>query len=146
MSSDNAATVEHPAPHRFRIGGVRLTAGLFGAPLAWMAQMSSSEPLAAYACYPHQRPLTAPLWSGLSPTLATISLCAFIAGMTCFILTIASWKAVERETGRDAHHTIDIGEGRTKFLVALGLMSGTLFNVAIVFTACAYLLVSPCGG
>ncbi|MDE2366733.1 MAG: hypothetical protein KGM95_07360, partial [Betaproteobacteria bacterium] len=49
----------HPSS---RHPAARTLVGLFGAPAAWVIQVSLSEPLAAYACYPHQAPLSAPLW------------------------------------------------------------------------------------
>ncbi|MDE2367322.1 MAG: hypothetical protein KGM95_10365, partial [Betaproteobacteria bacterium] len=37
-----------------------------------------------------------------------------------------------------------VDEGQTRFLAMLGMMSSSLFIVAIIFTCCAVLLVSPC--
>ena len=53
---------------------IRTLIALFGAPIAWVIQMSLSEPIAAYACYPHQAPLPAPLWVELSVILGAIGL------------------------------------------------------------------------
>lgn len=115
---------------------------LFGAPSAWFVQMSVSEPLAAYACYPHQVPLSAPLWINFSAILIAISLICLASGL---ISGYVAWRVLEKFTQSDFNERInEINEGQTKFLAMLGVMSSVIFIVAILFTACAVLLVSPC--
>jgi hypothetical protein len=135
--------ITHPAPHRFQVGRLRTFAGLFGAPFAWLAQMSLSLMLAAYACYPHQAPLTEPQWPDLSLTIAIISLICFLAAAASGIIAWTSWRRVRQEkfhTGK----TADVGEGRTRFLAMLALLTSLLFVIAILFSACAFIFVLPC--
>ncbi|SFQ00173.1 hypothetical protein SAMN05216419_104412 [Nitrosomonas cryotolerans] len=114
---------------------------LFGAPSAWFIQVSLSEPLAAYACYPHQVPLSAPLWVNLSAILIAISLICLAGGL---ISGHVAWNAWGKFTQFDANKEVKNDEGQTKFLAMLGVMSSFIFIVAILFTTCAVLLVSPC--
>lgn len=130
---------------------VRTLIALFGAPIAWVIQMSLSEPIAAYACYPHQVPLPAPLWVELPLILAMISLVCLAAGLLSGYIAWAFW----RQTG-DTNDTgaavggINHGQGavvdggQNRFLAVIGLMSSSLFIIAIIFTCCAIFLVPPC--
>lgn len=137
-SNGNQISYHHPMS--------RIWLGIFGAPLAWIIQMSLSEPIAAYACYPHQVPLAAPLWAELPLILAAISSACLAAGLFSGYIAWGSWQRIGyslagalKET-----HIIEVDEGQTRFLAMVGIMSSFLFIVAILFTGCAVLLVSPC--
>ena len=138
----------HPAPGRHSIPGWRLLASLFGAALVWLAQMSLSEPLAAQACYPHSVPLPAPLWPHLQWLLAGVTLAAVAGGIACAWLAVSSWNRVradpaEQDAGAGGE-TGETGDGRTRFLGFMGVMSSALFVAAILITGLAVLIVSPC--
>ena len=49
-----------------------------------------------------------------------------------------------RERGKFEIGPVDVGEGRTRFLVALAAMSSLLFLISIAFTSLAFMLVPPC--
>jgi len=122
---------------------LRTIVSLFGAPAAWVAQMSLSEPLAAYGCYPHEAPLPTPLWASLPAILITISLACLAAGLVSGYIARGLWK--QASTG----HAIAAGSGsfdggQGRFLGILGLLSSFVFIIAILFTSCAVILVSPC--
>jgi hypothetical protein len=123
---------------RRRVGPLRLLVALYGAPLAWVAQMSLSEPLAAQACYPGGRPLSSPAWPPLQTTLALISGACLVAALASALVAWSVWRAVRDE--RVA------GDGRPRFLAVLGLMSAGLFVAAVLFTALAVVLIAPCAG
>jgi hypothetical protein len=136
--------VKHPAPERRKVGWLRQLIGLFGAPTAWALQMSLSEILSSHACYPHQAPLDSPILSWLHPALSAVSLACFAAAFFSGYTAWRSWRRSHLEAKGEKTHTIDIGEGRTRFLALLGAYSSGLFLIAIFFTAFAVLLVSPC--
>jgi uncharacterized iron-regulated membrane protein len=120
-----------------RVSALRLLAALFGAPAAWIAQLSLSEPLAAQACYPYQMPLPEPVWQGLPATLALISgACLAMALLSSFM----AWTLC-RQTRAPL---LEERDDRTRFLAKLSAMSSFIFTMAVLFTACAVLLVSPC--
>lgn len=121
---------------------LRLIAGICVAPLAWSAQMLISEPLVAQLCILATGPRTTPLWSGLIPALAVLSLACLAAAMG------GAWAAwsVWRDSRDPAGHAtaIDRGTDPVGFLALLGMMGSALFLGAIVFTSLALLLVAPC--
>ncbi|MEO8767639.1 MAG: hypothetical protein ABI363_04785 [Nitrosospira sp.] len=137
---------EHRAPRRSSVSTYRTLLALFGAPAAWVSQMSLSEPLAAYACYPHQVPLSAPLWADLSVILAMISLVCLAAGLFSGYVAWDLWRRARQrpELAGTGGQAFEVDEGQTRYLAMLGTMSSFLFIVAILFTACAVLLVPPC--
>ena len=166
-------SLEPPAPRRGQVSTIRIAVGLFGAPAAWLAQFSLSEPLAAHACYPYQEPLSAPIWQGFPVILAAISIACFAAALLSGFVAWSSWRQYKRKlagegrsgvnnsvdlssskpspAGEEAYalkstvlNVIEAGEGRNRFLVKLSLMSSFIFIVAIILNICAVLLVPPC--
>ncbi|HVW65563.1 MAG TPA: hypothetical protein VHB01_11160 [Nitrosospira sp.] len=123
---------------------LRTIVSLFGAPAAWVAQMSLSEPLAAYGCYPHEAPLPAPLWAGLPVILIAISLACLAAGLVSGYVARSLWKqaGTRPAVATGSGSSFDGGQGR--FLAMLGQLSSFVFIIAILFTSCAVILVSPC--
>lgn len=143
MHGRQNVSAEHRLFHSLSKG--RTLVGLLGAPAAWVAQMALSHPIAAYACYPHQIPLSAPLWPELPAILATISLVCLAGGLFSGYVAWGSWRGLGRPLGDGANkHVIDTDEGQTRFLVMLGVMSSFVFIVAILFNTFAILLVRPC--
>ena len=123
----------------------RTIISLFGAPTAWVAQMSLSEPLAAYGCYPHEAPLPAPLWASLPAILLAISLACLAVGLVSAYIAWNSWRRINNRLAlatRSGGRFLDEGQGR--FLAILGQLSSFVFIIAILFTGCAVILVSPC--
>ncbi|MDI1279349.1 hypothetical protein [Methylobacter sp.] len=118
-----------------RMSTMRIAIGLFGAPVAWIAQVFLSEPLAAYACYPYRMPLSAPIWERLPVMLATIGIACFTVALLSGLVAWRLWRQFDSNS---------VGENRNRFLVKLGVMSSFIFIVATLFNMCAVLLVSPC--
>jgi hypothetical protein len=133
VSANAPASFKQPG----RISALRLLTAMFGAPAAWIAQLSLSEPLAAQACYPYQMPLPEPVWQGLPATLALISgVCLAMALLSGFM----AWTLCRRTRAP----LLEERDDRTQFLAKLSAMSSFIFTMAVLFTACAVLLVSPC--
>lgn len=122
-------------PRRNRVNAMLLWLGLFGAPVAWITQVFLSEPLAAYACYPYQMPLSAPVWERLPAMLATIGIACLAVALLSGLAAWISWRQFDATS---------VGEDRNRFLVKLSAMSSFIFTVAIIFNICAVVLVSPC--
>jgi hypothetical protein len=135
----------HRSPRRNSL--LKVLIALFGAPVAWLAQMSLSEPIAAYTCYPHQVPLSAPLWVELPVILAAISLACLAAGLFSAYVAWIFWRqagtGMTIGQGNDSQGAA-IDGGQNRFLAMIGLMSSSLFVIAILFTCFAVFLVSPC--
>lgn len=120
---------------RNRVNAKLVWLGLFGAPAAWIAQVFLSEPLAAYACYPYQTPLSAPVWERLPGLLVTIGIACLSVALLSGLVAWTLWRQSERKP---------VGEDSNRFLVKLSAMSSFIFTVAIIFNIFAILLVSPC--
>ena len=118
---------------------------LFGSAAAWVIQMSLIESIAAYACYPHQVPLSAPLWVSLQTILIAISLLSLAAGL---ISGYIAWALARQLNNRlqiaATSGASTLNGGQDRFLALLGQLSSSIFIIAILFASCAVLLVSPC--
>lgn len=127
---------------------LKVLVALFGAPGAWVIQMSLSEPIAAYACYPHQAPLPAPLWVELPVILAAISLICLAAGVFSTYVAWIFWLQAGNMKisggGSEGSQGVVLDGGQYRFLAMMGLMSSGVFVIAILFTCFAVFLVSPC--
>jgi len=140
-----AVPISHPAPQRDRVGLAALLFGLVAAPLAWDAQLILSASLSGSGCYPHASPLAAPSWAGLPPVLLAISLIAASIAIVGGAVSWRSWRRTSQERAGSAHHLLDLGEGRTRFLAMCGLLTSALFLIAVAFGATVLCLVPLCG-
>jgi hypothetical protein len=144
MTSAVKPPTEHVAPpasplidsDRWRT--LRVLMGLFGAPLAWVAQMSVCVPLAANACYAYHAPLATPSWKFLPLMLTVISMTCGIIGLLAAFSAWSMWQRTRTQLPAIKD------DGRARFLAILAAMSSFVFVIAIIFTSCAILLVSPC--
>ncbi|MGZ5029774.1 MAG: hypothetical protein ACXWAT_04675 [Methylobacter sp.] len=139
LSSNHDPSIVDTVFHRSRMSAVLLWLGLFGAPVAWTAQLLLSEPSVAYACYPYRTPLPAPIWNGLPVMLTTISVVCLAVAL---LSGVAAWKSWRQFT---KGHFAMADEDRNRFLAKLGTASSFIFIVAIIFNICAVILVPPCG-
>ncbi|SAK64981.1 hypothetical protein [Caballeronia ptereochthonis] len=133
----------HPA----RPGGVALALGLLLAPAAWMAQTTLAQTLAAWGCFPHERPVNAPALPWLEHGLLIVASCALLLGVAGAVIAWGNW----RRTGELAsvpteHGPIDRHAARDTFIARAGALASALFVFALIATDLAWLLVSPCGG
>ncbi|HEY8034195.1 MAG TPA: hypothetical protein VIF37_01230 [Methylobacter sp.] len=138
FSLNRDPSIEVPSSRRSWVSMMWLWLGLFGAPAAWVAQLLLSEPFAAYACYPYQVPLSAPIWKGLPVLLMAISIACFAVALLSGFAAWISWRQFEKD------RIIKAGEDRNRFLVKLSILSSFIFIVAVTFNICAVLLVPPC--
>lgn len=138
--------VEHPAPARGRVPLRLLWFGLAGAPLAWSAQLLAAFPLSAHACFPRLWPLTEPDIgpTTLSSLLIALSIVTTAVSIFALVTAIRSWRATLDESRGDAHHALDVGNGRTRFMALGGILMSTIFLVATVAQGALVLLVQPC--
>ncbi len=133
--SANHPSVEAPASGLSLAAMIWLWLGLLGAPAAWVAQLLLSEPFAAYACYPHDVPLSAPILKSLPVVLTAINAGCFALAVLSGFAAWISWKRFEH---------VQPGEDRNHFLAKLSMLSSFIFIVAVIFNISAVLLVPPC--
>jgi hypothetical protein len=136
----------HPAPERHRVSLAALWFGLFGAPAAWSVQLLADYPTDAHGCFPHLYPLASPtIGNGpLSTTLVVISAGAVLMAAAALVVARKSYAATRGETGGEAHHLLEVGEGRTRFMALSGVMLSALFLLGTLVHASSLLLLPGC--
>ncbi|HUP06545.1 MAG TPA: hypothetical protein VMU47_05300 [Caldimonas sp.] len=144
--ADAARDTAHPAPHRDRVPGWLITVGLFGAPAAWSVQSLLDVGLSGYACYPKDEPLATPIWSGLSIALAGANVVALLVCVIAGVVAFVAYRRSGAERPGSAHHLLESGDGRTRFLALAGVLTSVLFVVAVAFETVQAIVGLPCHG
>ena len=147
MPEDNFSQLRmaHPAPQGDRVGPGALWFGIAAAPFAWTVQQIFSSTLAGYACYPHADPRISPVWNGLSPVLFTVSAAAFAIALSGGAVAWNAWRQTRSERLGSAHHLMETGDGRTRFMAMCGMLTSTVFVIALAFGTTALYVVPLCG-
>jgi len=65
---------------------------------------------------------------------------AILGGLVSF----RNWRLTFDEAPGSAHHLLDNGEGRTRFLAMFGILTSVLFALGLVFATAAVFLVPLC--
>lgn len=136
----------HPSPHRERVGGFAIWSAILAAPLAWSLQLLVIVPIAAHACYPARVPLAVPIWSNLASVAGVIALVAVAICLVSAGVAWRNWSLTHGEKPGGAHHLMEGGDGRTRFMAMVGLLCSGLFLVAVLISIGMLLTVSPCTG
>ena len=144
MDAKQTVSTEHRFLHS--APRVKTLLALFGAPMAWVTQMALTQPIAAYACYPHQFPLPASLWPELPAILGTIGFICLAGALFSGYIALGSWRSLgcSSEDTLNKQSAIQKDEGQARFLAMLGMMSSFVFIVAILFNTFAVLLIRSC--
>jgi hypothetical protein len=137
-------SIKHAAPHRHRVGLSALFFGLAAAPAAWNAQLLFSVGLSAHACYPRDVPLELPIWSNLWGALLGIGVAGIALAVLGGLVSFRNWRLTFDEAPGAAHHLLDAGEGRTRFLAMFGILTSFLFALGLLFATAAVFLVPIC--
>lgn len=123
------SAAKHPAPHRDRVSLTALFFGLFAPPIVWAGNLMVTYALAVHACYPGPDPLDNVSagfgfvwWLMLACYLITLAVCV-AAGFVAH----RSWTLTGGETEGHAHHLMEKGEGRTRYLSIIGMAFSALF-------------------
>jgi hypothetical protein len=119
---------------------------LLGAPVAWCLQSLVLVPIISHACYPSDMPLETPLWGHLGLLSAGIEALAALICIAAGITAWRNWRLSQDEKPGGAHHLVESGDGRTRFLAMAGMLSSALFLLGVALAAANLVAVSPCGG
>lgn len=147
-NTGSVAAANHPSPHRDRVGLVSLLFGAFGGPAAWAAQLIANYALASYSCYPRIAPQAEvlPGWQGIWTVLLIINLLAIVVALVAAAVSLRTWRATRDEHPGGYGHALEAGEGRSRFLGIVGIMTGLGFLLAVVFDTVALFIVPQCIG
>ena len=147
MTSDHPGPREHPSPHRDRVGLPTLLLVLGAGPTAWILQLVVDFGVASDLCRHNGAPRVAPPISGWTPEhifLVGFNLVCLAVVLAGGFAALAAWRRTHQEKPGDAAALIEVGEGRTRFLAACGMMSAAAFAVAILFDTAWPLFVPSC--
>lgn len=129
------SAAHHPAPHRERVGLGAILYGLFAAPIIWAGNQFVTYGLASHACYPHAVPLPQPV-AGFGFVWPLMLACYIVALALCASgawVARRTWRLSGTEVEGHAHHLLEKGEGRTRFLAVIGISFSLLFFCAVLF-------------
>lgn len=138
----------HPSPARGRVSTTLLLFALAAGPAVWITQLVVNYGLASYSCYPRWRPAPAvlPGWHGIWWGQLAINLVAIVIALAATALCYRDWRLTRGEHPGASEHALEAGEGRTRFLALVGVMSGLGFAAAALFDTVALLGVPLCAG
>ena len=142
LSDDAILGTTHPAPERSKVSLWSLSFSLAAPPLAWSLQSIAGYGISSEACYPGDTPRNVPLFSGMWDLLLVLNVAALVIGVIAISVAYRNWNATRAETDGDSRNLIERGEGRTRFVAMWGLLLGSGFVLATVFSSVA-LLISP---
>jgi hypothetical protein len=62
------------------------------------------------------------------------------------LISWRNWQRAGAEKAGSAHHLLEGGDGRTRFMSMVGMISSGLFLLAVIFALTAFYLVAGCNG
>jgi hypothetical protein len=136
----------HPSPHRAKVGAFPIWFAIVAAPLAWNLQLLFNVALVAHGCYPHDEPRSEPLWNHLATATTAIEAIAMAVCVVAGLVAWRNWRRTREEAAGSAHHLIEGGDGRTRFMAMVGILCSGLFGLAVLFSAGLLAVVPPCAG
>jgi hypothetical protein len=147
MTADTqVAPNNHPSPQRGKVGLGALWFGICGVPFAWIGLEIFSYVVTTGIC--GEKSVTAmdmvsatiSAWHILLPT----SLVAAALGLITVYVALHNWRESRYEKPGSAHHLIEVGEGRTRFLAMFGLLTSIGFMITFIFSATTLIVVPLC--
>ena len=134
--------VDAPTP-----GGWALLTGLLLAPAAWFLQTNLGQTIAAYSCFPHERPVSSPALPWMMHALIALSIITLLLGVAGTAVALRNWRRTAAMARALAQHRATTRHAaRDCFIARVGTISSALFMFGLVAADMAALIVSPCGG
>jgi hypothetical protein len=143
-----------PAPSQHLVSLWRLWFGLFAAPAAWAIQLISNYALLAHFCFPADKPLAAPTFSGVRVAAITISAALLLVALTALFVANRARHATHSETRNEKgqgerqrereKNGADVGHGRTRFMAMAGILVSGIFIYGILMAGLPLVTMNPC--
>lgn len=128
-------------------GGWALLTGLLLAPAAWILQTNLGQTIAAYSCFPHERPVSSPALPWMMHALIALSIVTLLLGVIGTAVALRNWRCTSAMAlALPQHRATTRRAARIRFIARVGMISSGLFMFGLVATDMAELIVSPCGG
>ncbi len=134
----------HPSEGRRQTKLWRLLYGLIAPPSAWIAAQIFCSTLANQACHPKYEPLSSPAISG-GPLAHGLAL--GLAALVCVsgvLVAHEAWRGTRAEHRGGSQTLLEVGEGRSRFMALVGLLTSLGFLVAVGFSIPAAVFVPLC--
>jgi hypothetical protein len=146
VGSSTAPPRTHPSPQRDLVGAGAIAFAIGAGPTAWFVQLGFNASFAAHACFPKDVPLATPLWGSLQLVMLSIDVLALAVCSFGFLMAWRSWQKTGTERPGSAHHLLESGDGRSRFMAMVGMMTSALFFAATAFATLNLAVVPPCNG
>jgi hypothetical protein len=78
--------------------------------------------------------------------MVVLTIAAVAVSLAAFGVSMRAFNRTRDETHGGAHHLMEIGAGRTRFLALWGMVLGAGFALAAAITAVAFIAVPRCAG
>jgi hypothetical protein len=147
MTAPKTRAGPKPPEQKERAGLNLLLLSLAIGPAAWIVQLAGDYALASHACRPNGAPRLAPPaggWGGEHLVLLGLNLVCLGFCLAGGGVAFAYWRNSHREKPAAAPEPISVGQGRTRFLAACGMIAAVAFAIAIGFDTTLPFFVPSC--
>jgi hypothetical protein len=107
-----------------------LAFGLFAAPIGWALHLLVNYSIAGQNCV--GAVAASANARGAYSVILLIDLAAVILTVVAGLVAYDLWKKTKEEKVGDTHRLVQTGEGRTRFLALCGILTSTLFGLAVI--------------
>lgn len=138
-----ATDFPHPSPQRDRASALLLTLGFATGPVVLALLLTITYAFTSYRCFPDGTRLDAPHagWGWVSTVVPLL----YAAGIA---LTVAAafiaYRLWQRTRDEGPGETLELGEGRTRFLGIWGVITSALFLAILAFDLINTFMVPAC--
>jgi hypothetical protein len=144
MTGSFSLTDAHPSPKRGAMAPWRLLTGLAAGPFGWILQLLIDYGLSSLLCTGRRTMAQQPSSSGELAGLLAVNLFCLAIALYGLALSYGGWRKVSDEKTGGGHETLNIGEGRSRFIAVAGILTGGLFALAILFNTVEPFMIPAC--
>lgn len=145
MSSGAHTAGEHPAPQRHRLSAWRSLYALLGAPFAWFVLELAGWLLASHHCGQRASHIVSELTRATMMSFSVLALATLVIAIGSAVVAYSLWTAVRDEKPDSAHHLAELGEGRTRFVALVSVITSATFTCGLVFYLLELWFAPLCG-
>jgi hypothetical protein len=144
-TSHHRLEIGHPAPQRHDIALGATLFALGAAPGAWLIQLLVGFAATSYFCDPGQaHPIVTQVPGWLAPVVSIVNLLALVIALAGLATGFLLYRRIAHEQEQPSGGLIDVGEGRTRFLVTFGMFSSAAFGIGILANSFSLFVMPLC--